>query len=114
MPSAGCPAFSPTVWMIDRVHRNTSHRRALTKPPASSGLANNDILMIQISNLAYGGITGNTYESHFAGRHPQLSEFTFLSHNLYLYTSRPTNLSTASRLKLYIVDDRTQGYIFQW
>src|SRR5262249_22171148 len=52
MPAAGRLAFTAAERMIDRVHRDAAHVRALAQPPAAPRLADRHVLMIEVADLA--------------------------------------------------------------
>ena len=48
--------LSPTMWVIDSVHRLSKHFRSTTHPAHSPSLTNSDELMLTMRNHAYGCI----------------------------------------------------------
>src|SRR4029078_9616468 len=45
-------AFATAQRVIDRVHRDAAHVRALAQPAAATGLADRDVLVIDVADLA--------------------------------------------------------------
>ncbi len=60
------PAFATTVWMIDRIHHNTSHSWANSQVPRASGFSNSDVFMIEIPNLSDRGHAVDVHQADFA------------------------------------------------
>src|SRR5580693_5679395 len=52
MAATGSLAFTATVRMIDRVHRNAAIVRPLPQPPRTSGFADGNVFMSEIAHLA--------------------------------------------------------------
>src|SRR5207247_7836321 len=61
-------AFTAAMRMIHRVHDNTAHRWPDSHMPLAAGLANGDVLMIEIAHLADRGDALHIDQSHFPGR----------------------------------------------
>src|SRR3954470_18103374 len=51
MTAAGCLAFTAAERVIDRVHRDAAHVRPLAEPAAPAGLADRDVLVIDVADL---------------------------------------------------------------
>src|SRR2546430_12474757 len=54
VPAAGGPALTAAERMVHRVHRHAAHVRPLAQPSAAPRLADRDVLVIDIADLADG------------------------------------------------------------
>src|SRR4029077_20278660 len=52
MPSAGRLAFASAERVVDRIHRDAAHVRALAEPAAAPGLADRHVLVLDVADLA--------------------------------------------------------------
>src|SRR5438093_12639433 len=59
-------AFATTVWMIDRIHHDTSHSWPNSQVPRASGFSNGDVFMIEIPNLSDRGHAVDVHQADFA------------------------------------------------
>ncbi len=66
-------AFTTTVRVIVRVHRGSPYVRSLTLPTISTGLSDDDALMLGIANPSNNGSTLAWHPSHFTTWQLQLS-----------------------------------------
>ena len=64
MPAALRPAFAAAKRVINRVHRGPAYRRPDAKPSWLSSLADRDVLMIDVADLADRCHTGKIYQAH--------------------------------------------------
>src|SRR5690606_8070304 len=87
LPPAG-PAFRLTPWrhrvaatralalttterVVDRVHRDTAHRRTPPLPAGAPGLAQGDVALLGVPDLADRGTATDVDHPDLTGRHPQ-------------------------------------------
>lgn len=56
--------FATTVWMINRIHNDTTIGWPNPHPACASGFADTQVLVVQVANLAYGR---NTVHQHTTG-----------------------------------------------
>ena len=56
--------FATTMRMVNWIHDDSAHMRSATEPPATSGLADADILMVEVANLANGRHAGRQRAHH--------------------------------------------------
>src|SRR5690349_3822684 len=96
-------ALATTMGMVTRVHNRSAHFRPATHPALPSGLADPDILVIEVANLADSCQTINKYLTHFTGWHTQSRVVAFLRHELRRSTSTAHHHATTAELKLDIV-----------
>src|SRR6476469_7625487 len=72
--TAGRLALTTTVRVVDRVHGNTAHARALALPAHAAGLAPVDVRLLGVADLADGRAAAHVDIADLAGRHAQLRE----------------------------------------
>ena len=66
MTTTGCPALATTMGMVNGVHGYAANLGTLAKPARTTGLADGDILMIDIADLADSGHTILKNHANFA------------------------------------------------
>ena len=59
-------SFAASVRMINRIHRQASDRRSDSQPAASAGFSDASGLMLDITDLADGGMTLQVYQPYFS------------------------------------------------
>src|SRR5215813_12083283 len=59
-------AFTSAVWMVDRIHHDTTNGRSNSHVAGTSRFSDRDVLMIEISNLTDGRCAIHIHQSHFA------------------------------------------------
>jgi hypothetical protein len=105
--------FTTTVRVVDRVHRDTAVGRANTLPAIASGLADGDVLVVCIANLADGR---HAFDEDLAGlARGQLEErvVAFLGDELNLSAGRTSHLRTLAGTKLDVVDSGAGRNVFE-
>ena len=73
----------------------------------TAGLADVDVLVIQVANLADAGSAVGAHIPNFAGGQTNLSQVPFLSHELGSSTGGTDQLGAAAGLQLHVVDHST-------
>src|SRR6202790_1234425 len=68
----GRARFTPAVRVVDGVHRDTAHRRALPEVTLAAGLADDLVLVIEIAELSDRGAADDQDAADFARRHTHL------------------------------------------
>jgi hypothetical protein len=66
MPAAFRSAFTATKRMVNGVHGRTTDSRSDAEPPGLACLADGDVLVIDIADLADRRHTGKVYQAHAA------------------------------------------------
>ena len=99
--------FTTTMRMVYWVHNSTTNARTNTLPAITACFTNLNVAMLCIANFAYGCAAGNQNTTHFRRRHTKNSVVTLFTHELNASASRTSNCSTATRLKLNSMDERT-------
>ncbi len=100
--------FTTTVRVVDRVHRRTTDMGPNTQPSRTSGLANGDVLMIDIADLSDRRHTLDMDTSHLARWQTHGRVVAFLCHQLSRRASGADNLTAATTLQFDVMDLRTQ------
>src|SRR5688500_16905999 len=75
-------ALTATVRVLDGVHGDPSHGRALALPAHAAGLAPVDVGLLGVADLTDGGPTAQIDVADLARGHPQLRERPVLGHQL--------------------------------
>src|SRR5579875_423509 len=96
MPATGRLALATAVRVVDRVHGDTAHRRALALPAHPAGLAPVDVRLLGIADLADRRAAPDVDVADLAGRHPQLRERAFLGDQLHACAGRAGDLGAAA------------------
>src|SRR5690606_3427872 len=69
--TARCAPLATTVGMVARVHRRAAHLRPATEPALAPGLAEADVLVVDIPDLADRRQAVEVDHAHLAGGHAQ-------------------------------------------
>ena len=99
--------FTTTMRMVYWVHNSTTNARTNALPAITACFTNLNVAMLGIANFAYGCAAGNQNTTHFRRRHTKNSVVALFTHELNASASRTSNCSTATRLKLNSMDERT-------
>src|SRR5439155_19199353 len=100
--SFGPPAASP-MRMVHRVHRCPPDVRPNAEMPASTGVAQDSILMVQVSHLTHGRHAFAKKLANFAGGHADLGETAFFGHELRRSSRGTHKLAAGPWNKLIVV-----------
>src|SRR6185503_6803897 len=104
---AGALAFTTAVRMVDRVHGNTAVGRADAEPAVASCLADRDVLVVGVGQLADRGAAAGVKKADFAAGHLHLAVFAFLRHELGVVAGGTSELAALARLHFDVVDQGT-------
>src|SRR4030067_878819 len=110
MVSALAPALAAAVRMIDRVHGHASDPRAPAEPACPAGLAECDILMVGVAELADSGVAFLQYEPDLAGRKLERGVLAFLGHELRVSAGASHYLAALALLHLDVMDECADRY----
>src|SRR5271170_1798510 len=96
MTPAGALALTAAQRMVNRVHGHAAHRRATALPPVAAGLAQLDVALLGVADLADRGPAGRVDPPDLAGRHPQLGVAALLGQQLHAGARRAGDLGAAA------------------
>src|SRR5687767_16039033 len=83
MAAARGLAFTAAERVIHRVHGHAAHVRTLAQPAAAAGLADRDILVVDVADLADRREAVLVNLADFAGRHLDRDVIAFLGDHLH-------------------------------
>ena len=102
-------AFAAAVRVVVRVHDGAADRRADAHVAGTAGLADVDVLMVDVADLADDCDAIRADETDFAGRQTDLRILRVLGHQLGVVTGGADELCAAAGVDLDVVDDGTDG-----
>src|SRR6476619_5752465 len=111
--TSGRLALTTAVRVVDRVHGDTAHGRALALPAHAAGLAPVDVALLGVAHLADGRAAARVDVADLAGRHTQLRVGAVLGDELHASTRGAGDLRATTGLELDRVDDRTHRDVAQ-
>src|SRR5918995_3570683 len=100
-------ALTTAVRMVARVHHRAPHGRPPAHVPTTTGLADLDVLVVDVADLTEGRHAVEMDQTNLARRHPDLRIVTDLGHHLGGRPGRADHLSTLARRELDVVHLRT-------
>src|SRR6185295_18993809 len=107
--SAGGLSLAAAERMVDRVHGNAANRRPDPEPTAPARLPERDVFMVQIADLADGGVANLVHPANLTGRQLDLHPSGVFGQELRRAACAPHELPAAPRLQLDVVDRGAQG-----
>src|SRR5689334_11476660 len=90
-------ALATAVRVVDRVHGDATNRRPLALPAVTAGLAELDVAVLGVANLADGRAALDGHPADFTGRHTERGVRAFLGEQLDTGAGRPRDLRAAAR-----------------
>src|SRR6476469_5578809 len=99
--------------VIDRVHRDTTHRRPATEPAIAAGLADHDVLVIRVRYGSDRRAAFGAHHPHLSGSHAQQRIALLAADELHIRAGRARDLTALARLHLDIVDYRAERHVPQ-
>src|SRR5690554_2448470 len=105
--------FTTTMWVIDRVHGNTTNSRTHTTPASGTGLAQGAQAVFTVGRFAQGGTALAEDLTHFTGTQANGNVGTFTGYQLYGSTGTACNLGTLAWLQLDRMDSATNRNVAQ-
>src|SRR5690606_4201406 len=100
MPAAGRPAPAAAVRMIDRVHRDTAHRRPDAAPALRARLAELAQIVLAVADLADRRAAAHVHLAHLARAQPDRHVRTFAGDDLHRRAGAPRDLRALAGLQL--------------
>src|SRR5258708_11383943 len=107
------PAPPPTTRMVNGVHRNSTHMTALAEPSRAPGLADRNIFMVEIADLADSGTTIRLHHPLLARRQLEEGHLALFGHQLRLHARAARELRTGSRLHLDCMNDGAERNVLK-
>src|SRR5512141_1717730 len=104
--TAGGAAFAAAQRMVDRVHDDAADRGANAEPAIAAGLAERDLFVVEVADLADGRHAIDEDKPDFAGGQPKVGVLPFLRQDLDDRTRGTGDLSAFANLELDVVDER--------
>ena len=99
--------------MVDRVHGHAANLGAVAKPAVAPGLADGDVLVHHVADLANRGEAGSQHVADFARGQTKQRVLAFLGHQLGVGSGSPAQLSAASGIELDVVQKRSNRNLFK-
>src|SRR5215467_4433797 len=94
--AAGTLALATAERVVDRVHRHPAHLRAASLPAAAAGLAELDVALLGVADLAHGRPAGPVHPPDLPRGHAQLCEAALLGQQLDAGAGRAGDLGSAT------------------
>ena len=95
--------------MIDGVHGHAADLGATSEPAVAAGLAQRNVLVLDIADLPDSGEARREHLAHFARGHAQQRVLAFLGHKLGVGSGRATELPAPTGVQLDVVQHRAHG-----
>jgi hypothetical protein len=95
--------------MIDRIHRHAAVVRHFSQVTRAAGLADRNVFVIEISDLADRRVAAVVHLAHLARGKSQGRPLAFASHELRARAGRASHLSALPLLQLDVVNHRAEG-----
>src|SRR5262249_24173982 len=113
VPAAGALAFATAERVVDRVHGDAAHVRALAPPAVATGLADRHQTGLAVADGADRGAAIDRHAAHLGGRQTQGGEHAYLGDELDRGARAPAHLPARARLELDVVHRGTDGDVPQ-
>src|SRR5215468_3142003 len=110
--SARSLAFTASMRMIHRVHRHAAHRRALAQPPRATGLADRNVLVLDVAHLSDGGHAVDRDDANLARWQPELRLNAVFGDQLREAARASGHLAAFTGFQLDVVNLRAQRNVF--
>src|SRR2546428_3751139 len=101
-------SLAAAVRMVDRVHRHAAHLRAPAEPADAAGLAEGDVLVLEVADLPDGGAAGEAHPSQLARGELHERVVALLRHQLDGGARTAAELAPAPLAQLDVVDHRAE------
>ncbi|MPN03492.1 hypothetical protein SDC9_150722 [bioreactor metagenome] len=95
--------------VVVRVHDGTAYCRPEAHVALAAGLADVDVLVVDVADLADRGPGFDRDQANFARREPELRVFALFGHQLRRVACGPAQLAALAGLELDIVHHRAYG-----
>src|SRR5258708_3949670 len=101
-------ALAATHGVIDRVHDHAAHMRTASEPAGTAGLAERDVLVLDVTDLADGGVALGENLADFTGRQADLRVTGIDRHDGRAAAGGAADLGAAAGNDFDIVDGRAE------
>ena len=91
MAPPGASTLTATHRVVHRVHRNASHVGPFTSPARAPGFSEGNIFMVDVADLADGGLALNRDHAHLARGHAKSGVLSFTGYELALVPAERAN-----------------------
>src|SRR5207302_2705739 len=108
MTAARGLALAAAERVIDRIHRHAAVVRLLAAVARASGLADRDVLMFEIADLADRRVATDVHFAHLARRKTECRPVVFARHELRKRTGRAGHLAALPLFQLDVVNRRAE------
>ena len=105
MASSGASSLAAAHRMVHGVHGNAAHVGSFTAPARAPGFSERNIFVIDIADLADGGLALNRDHAHLARGHAKRGVLAFTGYELSARAGGTGQLAALARTHLYIVHD---------
>src|ERR1700687_1277916 len=106
-------ALATAVRMVNRVHRDSADVAALTQPSGPSRLANRDIFVVEVADLADSGAALRLHHPLLTRGQLEQRHLALFRHQLRLSARAARELRARTGLHLDRMDDRADRNIFE-
>src|SRR5580692_4568506 len=106
-------ALTTAMRMVNRVHRDSTHVTALAEPSRAPGLADRNIFMVEIADLADSGAAIRLHHPLLARGQLQQSHLALFGHQLRLHARATRELRTGARLHLDCMNDGAERNVLE-
>src|SRR5271169_1585851 len=94
--------------VVHGVHRDAAVVRLPAEPAVAAGLADGDVLVLEVADLPDRGVAVDAHAPELARRHAEERVSALLRHELRPGSGRARHLPAAARLQLHVVHDRAE------
>src|SRR5215469_16905943 len=108
--TARASAFATAMRVVDRIHRDATHRRTAAEPSAAARLADHDVLLIRVRYRADRRPTFGSHHAQLPGGEAQKRISLIATDQLCVSSCRTRYLAALSWFHLDIVDDRAERH----
>src|ERR1035437_5480450 len=106
-------ALATAVRMVNRVDRDSTHMTALAQPSRASGLADRNIFVVEIADLADGGAAIGLHHPLLARGQLEQRHLALFRHQLSLHTRAARELGAGARLHLDGMNDGAERDVLE-
>src|SRR5262245_38928316 len=111
MATARGAALAAAVRMVDRVHGHAAHYRTLAEPPAATGLADYDVLVVRVADGADRGDALGRHDAQLARVELDLGVACILADQLDIGPRRARELPATALLHLDVMHDGADRHV---